>query len=79
MQLLQIKSIHNTTNPYVKRSITIKNLESIDKLLNNRKGLNISQFHYQKIIDAKKQQKQQLKSINKQIEIHEIRFQKSLF
>lgn len=57
----------NTTNVYVQQQIILQNLKDIDYLLNNRKGLNISNKIYWEIVAIKKTQKGHLKHVETNI------------
>lgn len=63
----RVKSHLTTSNIYVQKAIIVENIDSINKTLNNRKGLNIRNSQYWEIIKLKKRQNEILKSINKKI------------
>lgn len=63
----KVKSHLTTTNIYVQKAIIVENIDSINKTLNNRNGLNIRNSQYWEIVKLKQRQEVFLKSINKKI------------
>lgn len=63
----RVKSHLTTSNIYVQKAIIVENIDSINKTLNNRKGLNLRNSQYWEIVKLKKQQKLILKSLNNKI------------
>lgn len=62
-----VKSHLSTSNIYVQKAIIVENIDSINKTLNNRNGLNLSNSQYWEIVKLKQRQVVFLKSINKKI------------
>lgn len=63
----RVKSHLTTSNLYVQKTIIVENIDSINKTLNNRIGLNLRNSQYREIIKLKKRQYEILKSINNKI------------
>lgn len=65
--LLQVSPHLSTTNLYVQKEIINNNIVALNRTLNNRKGLNISNTMYWDIIKIKRNQSKILKDVNLKI------------